>query len=133
MSKTTRTPKTASKSPATSKTGASKAAVAAPAKPRRRKGPVLDIPAVELPRVPAHDYGWHRHVGAVEPGDTIYLGGPRTLSTLEVAEIRPEKDGRHMSIVALAVEFTHEGTLYTGNEQVTLLADTNTRIGVKNV
>lgn len=125
MSKTTKTA-------AAKKTSRKAAPATVVTKPRRRRGPVLSIDPIELPRVPGHEYGQHRHVSAMQPGDTIYVGGRQNLSTLEIAEVRAEKNGRTVTIVALAVEFQHEGVLYTGSEQVTFLVDVNSRIGVKN-
>lgn len=111
---------------------AAKTATQAPVKPRRRKGPELPIDPIELPRVPAHEYGQHRHVSNIEIGDVIFVGGRQNLSTFEVADVRATADGRQIAIVALAIDFVHGGVLFSGNEQVTFLAETNARIGVKN-
>lgn len=111
---------------------ARKPVVPAETRPLRRKGPVLPIDTIELPRVPGHEYGQHQHVSTIQPGDIIYVGGRQNLSTLEVAEVRIEKGANYVTVLALAVDFQHDGAVYNANEQVTFRADTNSRIGVKN-
>jgi len=130
MSKTSKTTKNTKKTSTTKKVATSRPTT--PVKPRRRKGPALPIEAIELPRVPGHEYGQHRHVSALQPGDTIYVGTRANLSTLEVAEVRTAKESDLVSILALAIEFSHGGVLYTGNEQVMFTAGDNYRISVKN-
>lgn len=83
--------------------------------------------------MPEHTYGSHRQVTALEAGDIIYVGGQQRLSTLEVIAVRPETSapGRLMIMDALAIEFHHQGDLYTGNEQVSFVLDVNSRVAVR--
>jgi hypothetical protein len=135
MSKTTKinpTSNAAAKNTAAKSKAATVRGKQAPAKPLRRKGPALPIAPIKLPLTPGHGYGQGRHVSAIQIGDLMYVGGRQNLSTLEVAEVRPVKASRSLTIIALAVEFVHDGVLYTGNEQVTFIAEANSRIGVKS-
>jgi hypothetical protein len=135
MAKTTNRPapkKSASKTPA----GKLVVKVApAASRPRRRKGPVLEVQPIELPRVPLHDYGQHRHVGALEAGDLLYVGDRQHLSLVEVHAIEPDKasGGSCVLVHVLAVDLEIDGVRYSGNEQVTLLADANSRIAAKSL
>lgn len=134
MSKTTKAKPSsnAAKSTATKSKAAKVHNKQAPVKPLRRKGPALPIAPIELPRVPSHGYGRHRSVYELRPGDLVYIGSRHNLSTLEIAEVRPMESSRSLTLTALAVEFVHDGVLYTGNEQVTFVVEANSRIGVKS-
>lgn len=101
-------------------------------RPRQKKGPVLDVAPIPVERVPSHNYGMHRHVSELVNGDVLYLGTPQKLSTVEVVKVLPEGKGpaKGVFVEVLAVDLLVDGVRYTGREQVLLVADANTRLGV---